>query len=94
MNKTTDFYSKWNQKIEDWHKSPELHFENDIYSKLYQTKSDKYKLKPLYIPEPYLGSLEKNCAVIINKNPGSEIHELQNHRTGIFIKDENAHPKV
>lgn len=60
MIKATDFYSKWNQTIKDWHQSPQLHFENDIYSKTYKTKSEKYKLKPEYIPEPYLGDIEKN----------------------------------
>lgn len=91
MDKIIEFQSKWDQKIEDWHKSPKDHFERDIYSKLYQTESEKYKIKPMYMPEPYLGNPNKNSAVIINKNPGSEIHELQNHKTGKFLTNDNAH---
>jgi hypothetical protein len=84
-----NWINNWNVAIQDWNKSPEEFFRNDIFSTIYSGK-DAFALLPESLPEPYFGNPYKNSAVILNLNPGPVREELQNRLTGTFITQGKA----
>jgi hypothetical protein len=85
------FHKYWNAKIKDWAFDPVECFNNDIYNCIYRASKPSSSFKIEFLPEPYLGDMANNYAVIINKNPGPEIFDLQHYKVGQFIRDNKAH---
>lgn len=80
------FIQHWDNFISEWNQDPVGKFKEDIFFSHYNDhNNEKNKLHPEYLPEPYLGDLNSCSSVIINKNPGSPIEELQKHNTGRYV---------
>ena len=88
----TEYIKNWNKKVENWQTDYLSYYHSDILTSfLKKIKSEKYKMKPEYLIEPYIGDINNCSAVFINKNPGSPISSLQHYRDGEFIIQDKAH---
>lgn len=88
----TEYIKNWNKKVENWQTDYLSYYHTDVFTSfLKKIKSDKYKMQPEYLIEPYIGDINNCSAVFINKNPGSPIHLLQHWEKGEFIKKDSAH---
>ena len=86
------YYSYWDLFINRWQIDPQSLFNRDIYSQVHNQRANpNYQLQPQFLPEPFLGDIKNNSAVIINKNPGSPLQNLQHYQTGSFIVNHNVH---
>ena len=94
---SSEYISNWNNKIAAWQKDYLAYYNNDVFALfLKKTRSEKYKMQPEFLIEPYIGDINNCSAVFINKNPGQPIINLQHWKKGEFLtKDKpptNAKP--
>jgi hypothetical protein len=90
-----EYLDHWDEFFEEWKKSPEATFEEDVIWKNRQGTGEK-KLEYDVFPQPYLGNYENHSVITLNLNPSrsrknEENIEFEKNNLPKFKKAENYH---
>ena len=90
-----EYLDHWDEFFEEWKKSPEATFEEDVIWKNRQGTGEK-KLEYDVFPQPYLGNYENHSVITLNLNlsrsrKNEENIEFEKNNLPKFKKAENYH---